>query len=390
MAARDAEGIVIVGGGPAGFATARAYRKAGGREPVTIVCEEPLLPYQRPPLTKGLLRGDADVDELPLAPASWFRAHGVRARIGIAAAAVDPGAMRVRLADGEELPARAIVLATGSEPTPAPFPGAGHPRVGVIRRVADGLRARALAGGASATVVGGGFIASEAAASLAMRGAAVTLVDRERLPQLERIGEHAAMRIRDWLRELGVEHLGETEVEAIEDDGRVTRLAGGRRLSAAYTLLATGVRPRGELAAAAGLAMAGGAVEVDERLAAAGAGRILAAGDVARARNAAAGRPLRVEHWGDALGQGDVAGRVLAGEDVRWDAVPGFWSTIGERTIKYTGWGEGWGEARVVDHGDAFTVWYARDGVTVGALTHERDEDYQRAAKLIAGGAPPP
>ena len=115
----------------------------------------------------------------------------------------------------------------------------------------------------------------------------------------------------------------------------------------------------------------------------------IAAGDVAFARNARAGRSLRVEHWGDALGQGEVAGRNAAGEDAEWDAVPGFWSTIGDHTLKYAAWGDGFEESRLEPQGDgAFTAWYGREGKIVGVLAHEADDDYERGRSLIAEGAP--
>jgi NADPH-dependent 2,4-dienoyl-CoA reductase/sulfur reductase-like enzyme len=115
---------------------------------------------------------------------------------------------------------------------------------------------------------------------------------------------------------------------------------------------------------------------------------VLAAGDVAYAYNARARRHLRVEHWGDALGQGVLAGSVLAGEAAVWDSVPGFWSTIGKHTLKYAAWGDGHDDARFEQHDDgAFTVWYSREGALVGVLTHERDEDYERGRELIGAGA---
>jgi NADPH-dependent 2,4-dienoyl-CoA reductase/sulfur reductase-like enzyme len=115
---------------------------------------------------------------------------------------------------------------------------------------------------------------------------------------------------------------------------------------------------------------------------------VLAVGDVAYAYNARAGRHLCVEHWGDALGQGEVAGRVLAGEPTAWDSVPGFWSTIGEHTLKYAAWGDGHDDARFEQHDEgAFTVWYSHEGALVGVLTHERDDDYERGRELIGAGA---
>jgi 3-phenylpropionate/trans-cinnamate dioxygenase ferredoxin reductase subunit len=153
-------------------------------------------------------------------------------------------------------------------------------------------------------------------------------------------------------------------------------------------VMAAGVAPRGELAEAAGLELADGAVPVDAAMRTERPG-LYAAGDVAFALNACAGRPLRVEHWGDALGQGEVAGRSAAGEDVEWDAVPGFWSTIGDRTLKYAAWGDGFERSRLEQHRDgAFTAWYGRDGKIVGVLAHEADDDYERGRSLIAEGAP--
>ena len=115
---------------------------------------------------------------------------------------------------------------------------------------------------------------------------------------------------------------------------------------------------------------------------------LLAAGDLCKADNRAAGRALRVEHWGDALAQGEIAGRSAAGDDARWDSVPGFWSTIGRRTLKYAAWGDGYERSRLIRHDDGgFTAWYAADGRIVGVLAHRADDDYQRGAQLIGEGA---
>ena len=103
---------------------------------------------------------------------------------------------------------------------------------------------------------------------------------------------------------------------------------------------------------------------------------MLAAGDVARAENAAAGRRLRVEHWGDALAQGEVAGRTAAGESARWTGVPGFWTQIGAHTLKYAGWGDGFDEVRVDSDADGFTAWYRGGDRIAGVLTHGHDDDY--------------
>jgi 3-phenylpropionate/trans-cinnamate dioxygenase ferredoxin reductase component len=382
-----------VGGGPAGLAAARAYRAAGGAGEVTILGAERHPPYRRPPLSKEFLRGAMARAELAIEPPDWFAAQGVALRAGTEARSVQPEAGRLVTVNDEEIPFDACLLATGSEPVRPPLPGADDPEVLVLRTVehSERLAARALPG-ARAVVIGSGFIGCEAAASLAMRGALVTLVAPEELPQAARLGEGAGRRITGWLEELGVRLALGAEVEAIapaEDGGRVVRCADGGEHAADLVLLGTGVRPRLELAERAGLTIASGAVAADASMRTS-APRVLVAGDVAFAANAAAGRPLRVEHWGEALNQGEVAGRTLAGERARWDVAPGFWSTIGERTVKHVAWGDGWEEARLDDDGEGFTVWYGRDGVTVGVLTHERDEDYRRGRALVERGAPLP
>ena len=142
--------------------------------------------------------------------------------------------------------------------------------------------------------------------------------------------------------------------------------------------------PRGRLAEAAGLELTRGAIVVDAAMRTRRTA-CYAAGDVALAHNAAAGRRLRVEHWGEALNMGEIAGRSVAGETRVWDVAPGFWSTIGEHTLKYAAWGDGFDEARLVDHaGGAFTVWYGRDGRTVGVLAHDARRGLRARRGLIA------
>jgi len=108
---------------------------------------------------------------------------------------------------------------------------------------------------------------------------------------------------------------------------------------------------------------------------------------VCRAHNAVAGRALRVEHWGDALEQGEVAGSTAAGAAASWDSVPGFWSTIGKRTLKYAAWGDGYDEVTFERRpGGGFAAWYASDGALVGVLAHEADDCYEKGRELIAAG----
>jgi 3-phenylpropionate/trans-cinnamate dioxygenase ferredoxin reductase subunit len=384
------ERIVIVGAGPAGLSTARAYRQHDGRGTVALVGEEALLPYERPPLTKELLRGELDEGELEIERAEWFQEHNVELYLGVPVAAIESARGIVSFRDGRELQADAIVLATGSEPVRPPLPGAEHEGALTMRRLADSraIAAKASTGG-EVIVIGSGFIGCEVAGSLAAMGVRATLVSEERLPQENRLGAEAAARIAGWLRDVEVTLIGGVSVVAVED-GRAVMLEDGRRLEGVCVVLATGVRPRSELASRAGLRVHEDAVEVDATMLSSDPA-ILAVGDVALAHNAAAGRAIRVEHWGDALGHGKVAGATLAGVKDEWDGVPGFWSTIGARTLKYAAWGDGYDELRLIEHGDhEFTVWYAREGATVGVLTHDCDHDYEHGRELIAAGEPLP
>jgi 3-phenylpropionate/trans-cinnamate dioxygenase ferredoxin reductase component len=380
--------LLVIGGGPAGLSAARSYREAGGPGSVAIVGDEHRMPYQRPPLTKELLRGDSTEEDLPIEREGWLSEHEVSLISG-RAVALDADARSVVLSGGRELKYSQLVLATGAEPTRLPVQGADDPAVGVLRTL-DHLRElqRRLGRSESAVVIGSGFIGCEIAASLRMRGHRVELVSDETAPNVARLGEEAAAVLAGWLQEQGVSlHLG-AAVERIHRaaDGFEV-IADGSRVSGDVLIMATGVAPRGELAAAAaGIELADGAIPVSADMRSARAD-VLAAGDVCRAENLAAGRPLRVEHWGDALKQGEIAGATAAGKRAAWDEVPGFWSTIGSRTLKYAAWGDGYDQARFEPHADGFTVWYGREDRIVGVLTHEADEDYERGAKLISEGA---
>jgi 3-phenylpropionate/trans-cinnamate dioxygenase ferredoxin reductase component len=384
-----AERLVVVGGGPAALEAARSYREAGADGEVVLVSGDDYLPYNRPPLSKDFLRGESHEDALPLEDGDFYRQHGIEVRLRTWARALDTVSRTVTLSDGRTLSYGWCVLATGASPKPLPVPGAEGSGVRYLRSRHQAAQLRAAAAAArSAVVVGSGFIGCEAAASLARRGLAVTLVSMEDGPQAARLGEAASRLLREWLEEEGVSLRLGAQVEAIED-GRV-RLAGQASAEGDLVLVAGGVEPEADIAGEAGLALETGRIQVDDRMRSSAAG-VLAAGDVAFAFNAAAGRHLAVEHWGEALAMGRVAGQIAAGEEASWAEVPGFWSTIGDRTLKYAAWGDGFDDASLIDHGGgAFTVWYSREGVTVGVLTHDADHDYERGQRLIEQRRPMP
>ena len=377
--------LIIVGSGPAGVSAAEAFRQHNAVDPVRIVTDDPDLPYERPPLSKEFLRGDAEAADAQLHPAQWFDDNAIELVPTSGIDAIDSSRQQVT-AGGNRYPYRSLVLACGAKPSP--FPVAGGEKALQLRSLADAksLRTAATKAG-SAVVIGAGFIGCEAAASLAMRAVAATLVAPDPVPQAKRLGEDAGKRIVDLLREVGVRYIGSVSVTGLTDGA--VHLDDGVTIDCDLVLAATGVKPQSALAAQAGVKTSDGRIVVDSHMRTS-VENIYAAGDVALAHNSTAGRAVAVEHWQDAVDQGQVAGAGAAGQAAEWDAVPGFWTTIGEATLKYHAWGDGFDRARLVEHDDGFTVWYETDGAAVGVLTYDADDDYDRGEELIRRRQPIP
>jgi NADPH-dependent 2,4-dienoyl-CoA reductase/sulfur reductase-like enzyme len=171
------------------------------------------------------------------------------------------------------------------------------------------------------------------------------------------------------------------QVEEITDAG--VRLDNGVTIDCDLVLAATGVKPQSRIAAEAGLQIQDSRIVVGSNMATS-APDVYAAGDVALARHEIAGRHLAIEHWQDASDQGAIAGACAAGQDLKWDGVPGFWTTIGEATLKYHAWGDGFERCRMLNRSDGFTVWYESGNAVVGVLTYNADDDYDLGERFIA------
>jgi len=377
------DGLIVVGSGPAGVAAAESFREHNTSGRVRILTTDRDLPYARPPLSKEYLRGQTD--DVGLHPQWWFDHKTIELVHNTTVDGLDLAERSVRAGD-RRFRYDALILACGAAPVAPPMPGGARARL--LRSLADAAALREAAKDAStAVVIGAGFIGCEAAASLALRGMSVTLVAPETLPQEARLGSAAAERLRELVIQAGARYVGGVVVEEINDVG--LRLDNGVTIDCDNILAATGVTPQHRLAADAGLDVRDSRIVVDTHMSTSTKG-VYAAGDVALARHAAAGRHLAIEHWQDATDQGAIAGTSAAGKRATWDGVPGFWSTIGEATIKYHAWGDGYQRSRMLSHPEGFTVWYEADDAVVGVLTHNADDDSDLGQRLIAERRPAP
>ncbi|MGO4442279.1 NAD(P)/FAD-dependent oxidoreductase [Mycobacterium sp. 2YAF39] len=371
-----APGFIAIGGGPAGVSAAETFRSKHPDIPVRILTVDPALPYAKPPLSKGFLRGREDKRDLH--SAGWFDRNNVDLIRGIAVDRIDTAGQEVITAGGQRYPYWHLVVASGARPVKLEVPGADAALT--LRSFADAVSLKMAAHYAeSAVVIGGGLIGCEAAACLAARGVKTAMVAAEAVPLQRRFGLDAGERVVKILSDNGVGFVGETTVAEIDASGVV--LDDGTTVQAELIVSAVGVQPDIRLAEAAGLDTRDGRIVVDEHMHASSR-NVYAAGDVALAHNVTAGRRIRAEHWGDAAHEGLVAGLTAAGFTAAWDQIPGFSCTIGDSVLKYRGWG-GYETWRLEEHHNGFTVWYEADGEVVGALTLNADEDHRHADDLL-------
>lgn len=334
---------VIVGGGLAGATVARTLREEGYDGRVVLVGAERHLPYERPPLSKGLLLGTAERDSVLVEPAAWYEEHHVDLRTGTRVTAIDRAAHEVVLDDGERIAWSTLVLATGSTPRRLDVPGADLEGVLSLRTLddADALLA-ALARRPRVAVVGGGWIGLETAAAAREAGLEVTVLEVGALPLLRVLGTEMAQLFADLHRAHGVTvQTGVQVAELLTTDGSTVsgvRLGDGSTVPAELVIVGVGIQPDVSLARAAGLEVADGVV-VDEHLRSSDPD-VLAVGDVAAAWHPALGRRLRVEHWANAGRHGALAARTILGVDAVDDRLPYFYTDQYDLGMEYVGYAD--------------------------------------------------
>ncbi len=309
---------VVVGGGMTGHAAAQGIRSVDASGSLALIGEEPVAPYVRPPLTKGLWTGQEE-GSIWLAPV-----EGIDLRTGARVVAIDRAARRVGLEGGESVGYERLLLATGGAPRRLPFGGDG---VVYFRTVADFRRVRALPVGKHVAVVGGGFIGSELAAGLATAGYGVTLVFPEDGICARLLPPDLAVHLNGYYSERDVEvRAGERVTGLVAHGAGFTLRTDRAEIRTDLVVAGLGLVPNDRLAAEAGLAVDDG-ILVDETLHTSDPA-VFAAGDVARFRNPALGHPIRVEHEDNANRMGWEAGRAMAGADVAYGHLPFFYSDL--------------------------------------------------------------
>ena len=367
--------VVIVGAGLAGAKAAETLREEGFPGRVVLIGEETERPYERPPLSKGLLLGSAERDTVYVHPEGWYAEHDIDLRTGTRVVDVDRSARQVRLADGERIGYDKLLLATGSSPRRLDVPGADLDGVLYLRALTDSDRiGGALTDGARIVVVGGGWIGLEIAAAARQRGAHVTVVEAAELPLLRVLGPQVAQLFADLHRRHGVVFHVNSGVREIRGDRRVTSvvLTDGTELPADAVVVGVGVQPNVDLAERAGLQVDNGIV-VDASLRTSDPD-IYAAGDVANAYHPLLERRVRVEHWANALDGGPAAARAILGQQVSYDRLPYFYTDQYELGMEYVGHVEPDGYDTVVFRGDPtagdnpefIAFWLSGDRVLAG------------------------
>jgi len=381
-------GIVILGAGQAGASVAAKLRALGHTGPVTLIGEETAPPYQRPPLSKGYLLGEMELERLYLRAPSFWADQNVTLRLGTPVTAIDPAAQSLTLGD-EVIPYDRLVLTTGSSPRRLPAAiGGDLPGVHTVRTLADvDAMAPEFRSGARLLVVGGGYIGLEAAAVAAKLGLSVTLV--EMAPRiLQRV---ASAETADYFRKLHQDH-GVTILEGVgldrlSGDGRVrtAKLSDRRELPVDFVIVGAGITPNTGLAEAAGLALENG-IRTDAKGRTSDP-RIWAAGDCASFPYQ--GGRIRLESVGNAIDQAELVAENILGADRDYSAKPWFWSDQYDVKLQIAGLNTGYDRVITRPDGAGLSIWYYAGARLLAVDAMNDPRAYMVGKRLIEAGRSP-
>ena len=363
--------VVVVGGGLTGGNAALEVCRLAPDVHVTLISSEAHLPYQRPPLSKGFLRGTEPFEDAFVAPRAEYERLGIDLRLGTTVKTLEPQQKQIRLEGGEVVPYDRVLIATGGRKRKLRFPGADREGVLDLRTVEDSERIRAEArAGRRAVVIGLGFIGCEVAASLRMLGLEVTGIDPGQAPLARVIGPEVGAVIAALHQSHGVQLVLGEGVDRLEGGERVERVVtqSGRQFECDFVVAGIGIDPEVELLRAAGARISNG-VEVDEYCRTS-LPDVYAAGDIADHAHPLFGR-IRVEHYNNAEKQGRAAAASLLDRGAPYDYVHSFWSDQFDQSLEYVGFATEW------------------DSLTVEGSLPDRDfiVRYLRGGKLLAAAA---
>jgi NADPH-dependent 2,4-dienoyl-CoA reductase/sulfur reductase-like enzyme len=323
--------IVIAGGGLAAARVVHGYRDAGGADALTMISADSHLPYNRPPLSKGFLRGEIEAEAVFVEPDDAYRRYEVDVLLNSVVTRIDPQARIVTLSDGDPLEYDRLVLATGSRPRRLRCPGEHLEGVHVYRTLDDARAVRDAAGSAThALVIGGSFIGMETAASLRRRGLDVTQIELADSLYASLEAPALSRSLERLYRQRGIDViLGDAVAEFRGADGKLTGALtrSGREIPAQLAIVGVGVEPSTAYLDGTGIDSERGTVIVNERFET-NLPRIYAVGDIANFTDPVFGHRRVVQHWTNANYQGERLGRCLAGEDAPYDQVAYFFSEV--------------------------------------------------------------
>jgi 3-phenylpropionate/trans-cinnamate dioxygenase ferredoxin reductase subunit len=369
---------------------AAELRRRGAEGSVLLAGREPEPPYERPPLSKEYLRGEAGREDAYVNPAGWYEENEVELLTGTNVMSLDPAARTAKLQGGEEVAFGKALLATGAMVNILRVEGAENEGIHYLRAFGNSDAIRADAEAAEHVVlIGGSYIGTEVAASLTAKGVKCTIVMMEEVALSRVFGEDAGRWFQEKIESKGVTVHGGEELDAFEGDGRIKAVVtkSGRAIECDAVVVGAGVRPDAMLAQQAGLEVDDGIV-CDSKLRTSAEG-IYAAGDCCSYDSVVHRRRLRVEHWDVAMQQGMHAARNMIGDERDYDVVPYFFSDLADwASLEYVGPAADWDEEvwRGDRDGGELSVWYLKDGKVAGALSVERSEDLAEARRMLADG----
>jgi len=376
--------IVVVGGGLAAGRAVMELRDAGHEGEVVLFAEEPEVPYERPPLSKGYLQGEDSRESTYVQPPEWYAEHDVDLRLGEAVESIDLEGQSVS-SSGGVTPFHRLLIATGARPRSLDLASTESIDVRYLRTLPDSTALKERLGpGHHILILGGGWIGMEVAASARTLGATVTVVEPAELPLLAALGPDVATRFAEVHRTHGVDLRLNTGLERLDDGGAV--LSDGSRVEPDTVLVGIGAIPNDELARSAGLRIDNG-ILVDEGLRTSHP-EVFAAGDVANAAHPVLGTRIRVEHWQNAISQGRAAAHALLSEPVSYDDLPYFFSDQYDLGMEFFGHVAGAADVRLEpgDSDDAFSCWWRRDGRLVAAMHVNQWDRSDELRERVASG----